>query len=194
MNMNKEICFIIFVLAGVATACILAMVQPVSSSVNEGESGTNFKSYMNDTFGFSINYPSNWFVNRPEQLYLDMKTTVSFESDNESDYSSDPHIDVAKWDIPERGMTLEKYSTEEVKSLSEFEVIEGRSFTTLSGQPAYMVVLSALPDSDSDRIITMVWTIKDGSVYQVAYYASEAAYPIYYPLYQKMLDSFRFTK
>lgn len=138
-------------------------------------------------YGIKINYPSNWL--RIEQG-LKPSLVVIFTSPMEN--SSDTllkSVGISSYTIT--NVKLEQFIQEAISDLKkrnhDLSVIESGP-NKLAGQEAYKIVF----DLGGKRYMAIV-TRKENKAYQIMYVAEPAKYDSYFPIVQKMLDSFEIT-
>lgn len=166
------------------------LVGPFSPLVLAQEQ--QFETYNDPEGRFSIEYPSDWFVNEnPMKSVEDI--VVQFDS-SEPDMAGDiditkPNVHVMVRDRLPEETSLERLSNNLVNNMAEAGEIGESNYTTLSGLPAYTMA-NVLFDIHSKSI----WTIHNDKVYSVIYSAHPYDYEIYLPAFQQMVESFHITK
>lgn len=150
-----------------------------------------FETYNDPEGRFSIEYPSDWFVNEnPMKSVEDI--VVQFDS-SEPDMAGDiditkPNVYVMVRDPLPEETSLERLSNNLVNNMAEAGEIKGSNYTTLSGLPAYAIA-NILFDIHSKS----VWTIHNDKVYSLSYHAHSYNYEIYLPVFHQMITTFHIT-
>ena len=78
------------------------------------------------------------------------------------------------------------------KNHHDFRLLESKNYT-LGGTHAHQIVFTA---SDSHKVhgkAMQIWTVNNSKAYLITYKADPELYSAYFPVIQKMVDSFRFT-
>jgi hypothetical protein len=151
-------------------------------------------SKYNDLDGrFTIDYPSDWYVN--EEPSDDKENVVQFDS-SEPDMAGSrditkPSVLILISDAKSDETSLERPSNKRVSNMAQVTTIEESERTTLSGLPAYTVkTMGGILEDPSKQ----VWSLHDGKVYHILYWAHPYDYEIYLPVVQHMINSFHITK
>ncbi|MDP9306510.1 MAG: hypothetical protein M3O68_09240 [Thermoproteota archaeon] len=171
----------------------------VNSPPDESSPGS-FSSYVNDTFGITMQYPTNWEVSEQGVYPIPPDSTddiVSFQNPA-SENASGPYVDVLteKLDpVP----SLTEYLNESIaaeKDLSGANILDSNTSATLAGHPAYIMVSSYTPGTEENassfkKIET--GTIVGNLAYVITYDVEDKDYAKYLPYVQKMIDSFKIS-
>lgn len=170
-----------------------------SSDTTQTQTGLN-KSiiYDNSTYGIKFQSPYGW--NKVEILFGRI-TTIEFTSPA-GNATSGAQLPAQVMISIERGLgnvtTLGEYSKASDKLLhailGNFNSTASKP-TTLSGQPAIARVLDIKQPASGIHIdIAQVFTIKDGKAYSISYAAPASKYFSYFPILQRIINSFQITK
>lgn len=166
----------------------LLVISPLNAIAQEQQ----FKIYNDPEQRFTIEYPSDWYVNEESSKSAD-PIVVRFDS-------SEPRI-VAGTDLtipnvwitirdPLPGETsLETMSSKLVSSMSAAGEVVESNYTTLSDLRAYAAANIFYGEMHSKS----VWTIHNDKVYSISYNAHSYDYEIFLPVFQQMVDSFHIT-
>jgi hypothetical protein len=154
--------------------------------------------YDNSTYGIKFQSPYGW--NKVEILFGRI-TNIEFTSPM-GNATSGAQLPVQVMISIERGLgnvtTLGQYSEVSNKLLhailGNFNSTESKP-TTLSGQPAIARVLDVKQPASGIHInIAQVFTIKDSKAYSISYAAPASTYFSYFPIVQRIINSFQITK
>ena len=179
------------------TLLVLLSVVSVIGCQQEAESpplkpATEYLTYTNAEYGFSIDYPEDWDVMEDY-----MGTAVAFMGPLVLEDSYYLNISVVVEQLPEE-MTLKDY----VKALDlnlkrttpDYNKVEEYS-TTISGLPATVLVATATTALDGEDIAlrdTLAMFIKDEVAYTITYNAPEEFHDEYAEYFDLVISSFKF--
>jgi hypothetical protein len=144
----------------------------------------NLIPYNNTSFGFTLEFPSNW--QKEESL-----TLVSPQGGIDNEYPEIISIDTEV--LPSSDLSLDTYSEAslgQVKSLQDFKLLNSSSIT-LAGLPARMIVYSFIDESETPMQNLHAWTVKDGTAYIITYSGTPEEFESSLPALQGVLDTFR---
>lgn len=154
--------------------------------------------YDNSTYGIKFQSPYGW--NKVEILFGRI-TNIEFTSPR-GNGTSGAQLPAQVMISIERGLgnvtTLGQYSEVSDKLLhailGNFNSTASKP-TTLSGQPAIARVLDIKQPASGIHInIAQVFTIKDSKAYSISYAAPASTYFSYFPILQRIINSFQITK
>ena len=154
--------------------------------------------YDNSTYGIKFQSPYGW--NKVEILFGRI-TNIEFTSPT-GNATNGAQLPAQVMISIERGLenvtTLGQYSQVSDKLLhailGNFNSTASKP-TTLSGQPAIARVLDVKQPASGIHInIAQVFTIKDGKAYSISYAAPASTYFSYFPILQRIINSFQITK
>jgi len=183
VSQRKKQYIIISIVAGIGIILIVSGAWVVSREYR-------FRSYTNDEYGFSINYPALWSLEENTN-----GTAVLFYSPQENDLDFfKENVNVVVQDISGNPLNLKDYSQlaiEQMEAVFEDNMIILESEPTFfAGQSGYkLVFIGKSPETDLRYMI--VWTVKGLTAYQVTYTALNSQYERYISKVKKMLKSFR---
>jgi hypothetical protein len=144
----------------------------------------NLIPYNNTSFGFTLEFPSNW--QKEESL-----TLVSPQGGIDNEYPEIISVDTEV--LSSSDLSLDTYSEAslgQVKSLQDFKLLNSSS-TTLAGLPAHMIVYSFIDESETPLQNLHVWAVKDGTAYTITYTGTPEEFESSLPALQGVLDTFR---
>jgi PsbP len=168
----------------------------VSSSFNtplQKQQPSSFLTYENPTYGFIIQYPSNW--SKTEQP--EAGRVVSFDEINKG-----VQVYIKHDKLPSQYATLTQYVNTLVNQLGndrkDFSLVEYYPNLTLHNNPAYKVVYLSTKKvgvNIGTHYETMrLWIMKDDNVYTLVYVTQPNLFPQYLPIANNMLKSFKITR
>ncbi len=157
--------------------------------------------YQNVTYGVSMLYPSNWTQQNSTVAAGDDRFIFisEFFSPEEAD-GYFVYIPVAIDSMPQ-STNIEGYLNESINILRqdpEFEDMQVLSSSvgnfTLAGMPAYSLEITYTDPEFGPQNMLEVGTIIDNRVYYMQYFADLPIYQKYFPIVERMIDSFQITR
>jgi hypothetical protein len=147
---------------------------------------------------FTIEYPSDWYVN--EEPSNREGSVVQFDASSDLDIAripgvrtedvTMPSVRIVIIDAESDETSLERLSNKKVNNLAQATMIEESEYTTLSGLPAYTAkTMGGVLENPAKQ----VWSLHDSKVYHIVYFAHPYDYEIYLPVFQQMINSFNIT-
>jgi PsbP len=174
---------------------LLSLISSISFTLAQEQQFTKY----NDPEGkFTMDYPSDWYVNEEEPVKSNKDIVVQFDSSEPNIFGGTDVTRPAVWimirDALANETSLEKLSGIRVKTMTErlgpsVLKIGESGYSTLSGLRAYAIEYVLFGDPSK-----AIWTIYNGKVYEATYNAHSYDYDIYLPVFQQMVDSFHITK
>jgi hypothetical protein len=158
--------------------------------------------YQNSSYGIEIQYPPNWTKDEGDfDPNDDITDVVEFTSPFESSLDSySETLGISIEELTDQNMTLEEYAssliTDYNETLTNFNLIESNTNSTLAGKPAYKLVYTeTLEDEvDSTNLKSMeIGTIIGDRLYFIEYIAEEEKYSNYLPTVEMMINSLEIT-
>ena len=163
--------------------------KAIASSSTTALESKHFLTVEKPTLGFKISYPYNWNIIDNDFLITfkapQNTATVTFSISNLTSKAN---------------LTLEQYSSNEINNIKSVEskkagnvikFLESKPHL-LSGQPGYGIVfLNGTNTYVPPYKTPLVWSLVDGTVYQIRYSAKVSAYSNYIQIVFYMIDSFR---
>jgi hypothetical protein len=170
--------------------------QTTSLAQQQGE----WSLYQNVTYGVSILYPSNWTQQNSTGDADDRFIYVSdFFSPEETDgYFA--YVTIAIDSMPNT-TNIESYRNQSIDiyrqdpEFQEFQVLSsGVGNFTLAGMPAYSLEVTYTDLEFGPQNMLEVGTIFDNRVYYIQYFADTPIYQKYFPIAERMIESFQTTQ
>jgi DNA-binding beta-propeller fold protein YncE len=173
-------------------------ISPIANNVTTTISN-NFTRYENSTYGISIQYPSNWFVEELD-LYSNDRVIpiVTFYSPLETHIDQYQESLSINLDNISYQADLEEYLQEALdiyRNNTNFRVLESNTISNLAGMPAYSLIYSWTTQNPPGQHNYNLKTMEIAAItennrgYYIDYYAEEDKYDDYLPTIQKMIDS-----
>ena len=157
--------------------------------------------YQNVTYGVSMLYPFNWTQhNNTEAAGDDRFILISeFSSPEEADgYFVYIPVEI---DAMPQSTNIEGYLNESIDILRQdpgFEDMQVLSSSvgnfTLAGMPAYSLEVTYTDSEFGPQNMLEVGTIFDNKVYYIRYFADLPIYQKYFPIVERMIESFQITR
>jgi eukaryotic-like serine/threonine-protein kinase len=154
--------------------------------------------YQNATYGVSMLYPSNWTQQNSTAVDEDDRFIVvsEFFSPEEADgYFA--YVTIAIDSMPQT-TSIEGYrsrSTDIYRQDPDFQEFQLLSSSmgnfTLAGMPAYNLEIAYTDPEFGSQNMLEVGTIFDNRVYYIQYFADPPIYQKYFPIVERMIESFQ---
>jgi hypothetical protein len=179
-----------------APAPITGPVQPplLSNPVNDSvitDKESNFLTYNNTDYGVSMLYPSNWTKSEEN---LQSHQLVGFYAPDVTvmkNTFSPAHLSVSVEPV-DASMPLSEYSNQFLGAAypnqADSKILNTTS-STISGYDAQKIVMLDFLNGQTLKELR-VFSIIEGNVYRLGYYAQPGAFETYLPLVETMLSSF----
>jgi hypothetical protein len=174
----------ILYLIGITSICLFLLLSVMDLKINaqtETTKTTRFLTVEEPTLGFRISYPSDWnFTSNELGIYFSAPQKAALVTLSITNLS------------PNTNLTLEQYSSNESNRIGNFFKLQESTLHLLSGNPGHEIVFlnGTNADAGHNYKTSIVWTIKNGKIYQIRYSAEISKYPTYAPTIIDMLNSF----
>ena len=167
---------------------VIILVPGASSQV--GQQAQRWLTFDRTNYGFKIQYPAY-----PDLVIRERANNVIFQKlGNSSDTRNDVVISVNIIKGKDKGNNnenLDKFASNLTKTISSSYKIELEKNATLSGLPAYRLMII----SSQGHKELGIFTLKDGVIYSIGYsVAQNNDFDKFLPIAQKMINSFQITK
>jgi hypothetical protein len=173
-----------------------------SANTNQNSGASNrFKTYENQTYGIRIEYPSDWThsgFNTTNLATEQLQGIVMFVPPNTTRLndifrSPDVNFRIGVQDLIFLNLSLTQYTNLVVGSLRQtnpnVKIIDLNTNTTIGeNYPAHRLKFI----SDRAQESMAVYTMKDDALFLFRYIAPVKVFPIYLPVVENMIKSFRF--
>jgi hypothetical protein len=156
--------------------------------------------YQNVTYGVSMLYPSNWTQQNSTGVEEDDRFIVvsQFFSPVETDrYFANVVLAI---DSMPQTTSIEGYRSQSIDlyrqdpEFQEFQLLSsGVGNFTLAGMPAYSLEVTYTDPEFGPQNMLEVGRIVENRVYYIQYFADPPIYQKYFPIVQRMIESFQIT-
>lgn len=180
------------------TAMSLLGGLAVGIAYAQQQQGEEWSLYQNVTYGVSMLYPSNWTQqNMTEAGNDDRFILVSkFFSPEEADgYFAD--VTIAIDDMPQ-STNIQGYRSQSIDiyrqdpNFEDFQLLSSSIGNfTLAGMPAYAFEITYTDPEFGPQNVLEVGRIFDNRVYYIQYFADPPIYQKYFPIVERMIESFQ---
>lgn len=169
-----------------------------SNLSNNNDSNISFLTYENPIYGISIEYPSAWTYQEPEEE-SSANTTIFSIVDISPPISEDPNVatnfqmGIENLQSP---ISLDQYARTVINSYRgnlNFSLISVDLNSTLSGRPAYQIIFTDVTEDGIERKSIERGTVDEvnNRVYYVAFNTETSMYEKFLPIVQTMMNSLK---
>ena len=167
-----------------------------SNLSNNNDSNISFLTYENPIYGISIEYPSAWTYQEPEEE-SSANTTIFSIVDISPPISEDPNVatnfqmGIENLQSP---VSLDQYARTVINSYRgnlNFSLISVDLNSTLSGRPAYQIIFTDVTEDGIERKSIERGTVDEvnNRVYYVAFNTETSMYEKFLPIVRTMMNS-----
>jgi hypothetical protein len=152
-----------------------------------------FLAYQNNDFGFSIQYPSNW---KKEEEYTskssNVNIVVSFAKQNGSRIDTEADLYIRTEDFLGKNVTLEDFAQQQ--KAYTFSLLAVSSFNEskaiIGNKPAWQLeyIFKGIGGITRHGLNSLM--INDNIGYSLVFSTDQKSFDRYFPIAQKMIDSF----
>lgn len=165
---------------------------------NNNDSNISFLTYENPIYGISIEYPSAWTYQEPEEE-SSANTTIFSIVDISPPISEDPNVatnfqmGIENLESPS---SLDQYARTVINSYRgnlNFSLISVDLNSTLSGRPAYQIIFTDVTEDGIERKSIERGTVDEvnNRVYYVAFNTETSMYEKFLPIVRTMMNSLK---
>ena len=165
---------------------------------NNNDSNISFLTYENPIYGISIEYPSAWTYQEPEEE-SSANTTIFSIVDISPPISENPNVatnfqmGIENLQSPS---SLDQYARTVINSYRgnlNFSLISVDLNSTLSGRPAYQIIFTDVTEDGIERKSIERGTVDEvnNRVYYVAFNTETSMYEKFLPIVQTMMNSLK---
>ena len=160
----------------------------------------DYNQFVNETWGFEIQYPTDWEVDTKNYAEGNNRYTnlVTFYSPLENDEDRWRDYVLIGYDKIPYEADIDGYLNEAIelyKASENFYLVSSSTDAALSGLPAYTVTYTDREGDPPINVkITERATIIDGNAFHIRYTAEENSYSDYFPIFSEMAESFKITE
>jgi hypothetical protein len=183
------------IITGIITVSTLLAVPSISSQYILAK--WEFLSYENNDFGFSIQYPSDW--KKEEETTSkssNVNIAVSFVKQDGSQINSEADFYIRTEEFLGRNVTLEEFAqiqkayTSSLLAVSSFNETK----TIVGNRPAWQLEYEFKGIGGTNRLGINSLIINDDMGYSIVFTTDKKSYDKYFPLAQKIIDSFKILR
>lgn len=167
-----------------------------SNMSNNNDSNVSFLTYHNPIYGVSIDYPSSWTYQEPQEE-TSANTTIFSIVDIAPPISEDPNVatnfQIGIEDL-QSPISLDQYARTVINSYRgnlNFSLISVDDNSTLSGRPAYEIIFTDVTEDGIKRksIERGIVDESNNSAYYIAFNTEASIYEKFLPVVQAMMNS-----
>lgn len=180
------------------TAMSLLGGLAVGIAYAQQQQGEEWSLYQNVTYGVRMLYPSNWTQqNSTEAGNDDRFILVSkfFSPEDADGYFAD--VTIAIDDMPQ-STNIQGYRSQSIDiyrqdpNFEDFQLLSSSIGNfTLAGMPAYAFEITYTDPEFGPQNVLEVGRIFDNRVYYIQYFADPPIYQTYFPIVERMIESFQ---
>ena len=180
--------------------CIVTFCTLMLMTSNSYAQSVDYNQFVNETWGFEIQYPTYWEVDTKNYSEGNNRYTnlVTFYSPLENDEDRWRDYVLIGYDKIPYEADLDGYLNEAMdlyKASENFYLVSSSTDAALSGLPAYTVTYTDREGDPPINVkITERATIIDGNAFYIRYTAEENSYSDYFPIFSEMAESFKITE
>ena len=170
----------------------------LSNHVNDSDKivkEPTFLIYNNTDYGVSILYPSNWTKSEENLQSHQLVGFYTPEVTMLKNTFSPAHFSITVEPVSDPNISLSDYSNQFLgmvfPNASDSKILN-QSDSTLSGHEAQRIVMLDFLNGQTSKELR-VFSIIDGNVYRLGYFAQPGAFMTYLPLVETMIRSFNVT-
>jgi hypothetical protein len=155
---------------------------------------TEFLSYENKDFGFSIQYPSGWTKEEePTSKSSNVNIVVSFAKQNGSRINTEADLYIRTEDFLGKNITLEDFAQQQKAYTSSLLAVLSfnESKTIVGNKLVWQIEYEFKGIGGITRHGLNSLMIDDNTGYSLVFSTVEKSYDRYFPIAQKMIDSFQ---
>jgi hypothetical protein len=178
------------VLMAVITSGLLSVPTSLSQNIL---AQAEFLSYENKVFGFSIQYPADWKkVEESTPKSSNINIVVSFSKQNKNQINSEADLYIRTEDFLGKNTTLEEFVQLQKAYTSSLLAVSSFNETRpiIGDKPAWQLEYTFKGIGGTIRQGINSLFINDNIGYSIVFTADKKTYEKYFPLAQKMVDSF----
>jgi hypothetical protein len=180
--------------------CIVTFCTLMLMTSNSYAQSVDYNQFVNETWGFEIQYPTYWEVDTKNYSEGNNRYTnlVTFYSPLENDEDRWRDYVLIGYDKIPYEADLDGYLNEAMdlyKASENFYLVSSSTDAALSGLPAYTVTYTDREGDPPINVkITERATIIDGNAFYIRNTAEENSYSDYFPIFSEMAESFKITE
>ena len=172
------------------------ITQIASAQTNDGI----FLTYQSHTYGFKIQYPSNWekleFTQGIEEEHRNIVVNFLSPAGGASNAFRE-YLIIEVRNLTSQDTSLGQYIDTQIKlrqALPNFSLSESTPTSLTGGYPAHKIIYTYSNPIVGITKAMDILTIKSDKLYFLSYNADAVKYSKYLPIIQKVIDSFQIIK
>jgi len=173
------------------------ITQIASAQTNDGI----FLTYQSHTYGFKIQYPSNWekleFAQGIEEEHRNIVVNFLSPAGEGTSNTFREYLIIEVGNSTSHDESLTQYVTTQIhlrQALPNFNLVESTLTSVSGGNPAHKIVYTYSNPIVGITKVMDILTIKSDKLYFLSYNADAVKYSRYLPIIQKVIDSFQIIK
>jgi|SRR6188472_346627 len=173
------------------------ITQIASAQTNDGI----FLTYQSHTYGFKIQYPSNWekleFAQGIEEEHRNIVVNFLSPAGEGTSNTFREYLIIEVGNSTSHDESLTQYVTTQIhlrQALPNFNLVESTLTSVSGGNPAHKIVYTYSNPIVGITKAMDILTIKSDKLYFLSYNADAVKYSRYLPIIQKVIDSFQIIK
>jgi hypothetical protein len=177
----------------IVTLIIITSSSLLLTAISSSQAQTEFLTYENNDFGFSIRYPSDW---KKEEEYTskssNVNIVVSFAKQNGSRIDTEADLYIRTEDFLGKNVTLEDFAQQQKAYTSSLLAVSSfnESKTIIGNKPAWQLEYIFKGIGGIARHSLNSLMINDNTGYSFVFSTDKKSFDRYFPIAQKMIDSF----
>jgi len=188
--------FLLSLLMAMPLLSITTVQKIALAQTNDG----NFLKYESPTYGFKIQYPSNWekleFTQGIEEEHRNIVVNFLSPAGGASNAFRE-YLIIEVRNLTSQDTSLGQYIDTQIslrQALPNFSLSESTPISLTGGYPAHKIIYTYSNPIVGITKAMEILTIKHDKLYFLSYSGDATKYGIYLPIVQKMIDSFQITK
>jgi eukaryotic-like serine/threonine-protein kinase len=173
------------------------ITQIASAQTNDGI----FLTYQSHTYGFKIQYPSNWekleFAQGIEEEHRNIVVNFLSPAGEGTSNTFREYLIIEVENSTSHDESLTQYVATQInlrQALPNFNLVESTLTSVSGGNPAHKIVYTYSNPIVGITKAMDILTIKSDKLYFLSYNADTVKYSRYLPIIQKVIDSFQIIK
>jgi eukaryotic-like serine/threonine-protein kinase len=173
------------------------ITQIASAQTNDGI----FLTYQSHTYGFKIQYPSNWekleFAQGIDEEHRNIVVNFLSPTGEGTSNTFREYLIIEVGNLTSHDESLAQYTATQInlrQALPNFNLVESTLTSVSGGNPAHKIVYTYSNPIVGITKAMDILTIKSDKLYFLSYNADSIKYSKYLPIIQKVIDSFQIIK
>jgi hypothetical protein len=157
-----------------------------------------FLTYQSHTYGFKIQYPSNWekleFAQGIEEEHRNIAVNFLSPTGEGASDTFREYLIIEVGNLTSHDESSDQYAAIQInlrKALPNFNLVESTPTSVSGGNPAHKIIYTYSNPIVGITKVMDILTIKSDKLYVLSYNADAVKYSRYLPIIQKVIDSFQ---